>query len=626
MSNVLAMVGSQLFQASTAEATSPSMRAVQYQANRIVTNLVPDIGSLIECYKSGYIEIDQFKTLIASHGIPVSEAPFMFNPTKMSEGIIDWNSNYNSEGGTSWDQVLRSHLYHPSIAEINFLQNREVITPMLAHHYRQVQLDGNHNLADMWEKVRFEIPGPSDLIRFAVREAYNPDLIQRYGYHKETPIQVLPWMNKQGYGQDCGIDIPNGGTDGDGAERIGKAKWFDLYWWSHWELPSLTQGYEMLHRLYSTSRYGQSPDVVGNNTFDPEDMELLQKAQDIPDYWRQRLQAISYHPLNRTDSEWLFQHSVIDEQQLYHYLRQGGYDDETTLVLIDGSKVKKQKNKGIDPSKATKEWVCNTYKLGLLNDTNAVEYLKANGWNEADSKAFLTMCKLEMQSETARQQTQRIEEAYYRGIYNTTETRAQLIEIGIKQFQLDQFMLRWEMKRSTRVKLVSARQSLGFFKQNIITENELQARLFNLGYEPVSITNMISNAKQEKQMAYNKNVMRQAKEYAKQAKAKELELLKRQREIVKQSKEQAKIQQHIHDKRLRGIIKAASDANLKAWFGKDLIQLWEIYYRLYYKDFSLDDAERYVQLNFPDQTKDQRYAATTKAQAQYRKEGNPPIT
>ena len=79
------------------------------------------------------------------------------------------------------------------------------------------------------------------------------------------------------------------------------------YWRAHWELPSPTTGFEMLHRLHPDvlevigekyKEMGLNPDDLKT---DLDTLKELLKISDYPKYWRDRLAAISYSPLTRVD-------------------------------------------------------------------------------------------------------------------------------------------------------------------------------------------------------------------------------------------------------------------------------------------------------------------------------------
>lgn len=131
-------------------------------------------------------------------------------------------------------------------------------------------------------------PGSSDLIRFAFREVWDPvrraELLQE-GY----PVRFAEEMLFQGYNQD----------------------WANCYWAAHWELPSVGQLNEMLHRRVITGEIWDR--FVKYNDFDP-----------VVRPW---LKAISYSPYTRVDVRRLKDLELVSDQEVYENFQDLGYDD-----------------------------------------------------------------------------------------------------------------------------------------------------------------------------------------------------------------------------------------------------------------------------------------------------------
>ena len=232
------------------------------------------------------------------------------------------------------ERIIQFTHYTPSIAETLQMYNRQVITDDLALFYISQNCNGEYALAESWFQLRYEIPGPSDLIRFAVRDAFSPEAVQTFEYHKEFPIMIAPWLEKQGYGQVLDIRIPPGATTTAGIDERQNATWMDMYWWSHWDLPSPTQAYSMFQRFYATSRYGPSPEYNPEIKFESAQLELLLKTADYPTYWRKRLTALAYNVLTRVDTRRMYDIGVLDEAGVYHAYRAQGYSDLNAYRLL----------------------------------------------------------------------------------------------------------------------------------------------------------------------------------------------------------------------------------------------------------------------------------------------------
>lgn len=99
------------------------------------------------------------------------------------------------------------------------------------------------------------LPPVTDLVRFAVREVYNPPLRKALDLDEEFPLEVLPDAAKVGLSEESTRN----------------------YWAAHWELPSYTQLAQMLFR-------GQ---------LKPEEFRQALKALDYAPTWRGKLEEIA---------------------------------------------------------------------------------------------------------------------------------------------------------------------------------------------------------------------------------------------------------------------------------------------------------------------------------------------
>jgi hypothetical protein len=164
-----------------------------------------------------------------------------------------------------------------------------------------------------------------------------------------------------------------------------------------------------------------------------------------------------------------------------------------------------------------------------------------------------------------------------------------------------------------------------FFKNGVISEPELELRLWNLGYDALSITRIVGNALREIAVAKQKADLKAAIEAAKKAAALEkekLRLVKEQLKALEVAKKKALAE---YKAKLHGLIINSTDKNVVDWFNNGDVELWDVYYRLYHRDFRIGDAERWVKDRLPKTTKEERNAASKKAQTLYNSEPNPPL-
>lgn len=200
------------------------------------------------------------------------------------------------------------------------------------------------------------IPNVGDLIRMAVREAFSPDVVQRFNYGEAFPEAVLEFTKKQGLSDD----------------------WVKRYWYAHWELPSPTQGYEMLHRL----RKGRT-----ETTFDENDLDLLLRTADYAPYFRERMKLISYQPITRVDIRRIYKLGIIDAKEVKERYMDIGYNDKDAGVLADFT-VKYEDAQGNDKRDTYKDLsfsvLRSLYQKGKISESDLKTRLSAMKYDDIE--------------------------------------------------------------------------------------------------------------------------------------------------------------------------------------------------------------------------------------------------
>ncbi|GAI61105.1 unnamed protein product, partial [marine sediment metagenome] len=126
------------------------------------------------------------------------------------------------------------------------------------------------------EKLAKRIPGPGDLVTFALREVWRPDLRSEL-LSPNAPGRYYELMAKQGFGREFAED----------------------YWASHWVLPSVRQGFEMFWRI---------PE------FTEGELRALLTRLDILPRYHDNLMAIAYAPWTRVDIRRMHKVGVIPDR------------------------------------------------------------------------------------------------------------------------------------------------------------------------------------------------------------------------------------------------------------------------------------------------------------------------
>jgi len=413
----------------------------------------------------------------------------------------------------------------PTIDETNVMYNRGFLSNQLYDFLLNVNTSGETGLAKAFAELRFVIPPITDLIRFTVKDVFTPGIVEKFGYNKEFPIEILRYLEQQGLTGELPIPRPSGSTTTQGPDTREQVNWADLYWWSHWDLPSPTQAYTMLHRLYFQSTYGRSPLLANSieDRFTSIDLQDLLKTQDYPEYWRNKLELISYNPLTRVDTRRMFNIGEITRQEVYHSYRHQGYDDVNARKLLTFAEREKANYVYKEIGKDTKELVCKYYSEGIYHFNEAIERLITLGFEDDKARNIIMLCQAKMRSDDIKEKITYIRHSYYQGFITLSQVFTALANIGLSQEGQDRYVDKWRLKRQMVLKHVAANRAIKLFKRGFLTLPKFRELLLNLHYPSDEVNKIIGLAQLEVREWTLKQLTdalaRQAKEDEKNAKA-----------------------------------------------------------------------------------------------------------
>ena len=152
-------------------------------------------------------------------------------------------------------------------------------------------------LMERWQPLQ---PAEADLIRFAVREVFIPEELER--------------LSKPGPGSDFYVYMARQGYN---------KFWCDAFWAAHWVRPTVSQLNEALYR-----------GIIDVATWSKE-----VRLNDYVPYAIPWLQQIIFSPYTRVDLRRMWDMRTIDEATLYKEYRWGGYDDDHAKGMVLWTKV-----------------------------------------------------------------------------------------------------------------------------------------------------------------------------------------------------------------------------------------------------------------------------------------------
>jgi len=262
------------------------------------------------------------------------------------------------------------------------------------------------------DKLTLAYPSASDIVRFAVREVFSEEVVQKYGYDQDIPQAYLEWAKKLGLSEEF-------------------AKWF---WRAHWEIPSPGQAVELLTR----------------GIIDPADFDTILKIHDIAPFWRPRMLALAFDPYTRVDVRRMYELGILTDDDLIKAAKAAGYatkeDLEKLKALIGDPKVAERLFVG--SAEAYAEWIKSevldpwrndiirairkAYVNGLISRDKAKDYLAAVGYNVKLIDAVLDMWDVAEALDALGDKITEMVDACKKGLLEVEDMVEELRKLGVE--------------------------------------------------------------------------------------------------------------------------------------------------------------------------------------------------
>jgi len=377
--------------------------------------------------------------------VPLEIPPYELMLRLMRRGIISYPEyvEYAKRQGISqwWsDRIMAGTVVLPDPDEIGRLYLRGEIDES-AHDDLLRQLGYWDQTIQYRKRLYWLIPGPQDLIRMAVREAFDDLYAERYGTDERFPEEFRLWAQKQGLSE----------------------YWAKRFWRAHWELPSIQMGFEMLHRR-----------VIG-----PGELDDLMHALDIMPWWRERLKKISYRPLTRVDVRRMYRLGVLDRDQVKEAYLDLGYDQTNAERMVEFT-VRYETQQDRDLSKTE---ILKGYRTKVLTKDEAHTLLVQLGYSSAESDYLLALEDIREQEELEELATRTLKALYLKHQVDRGTVIAELSGLGFSARRIDTLVNQWDVQRQAQRRRPSKEDWLRWYKLGIVSSDKVKNELWQLGYD-----------------------------------------------------------------------------------------------------------------------------------------------
>lgn len=563
----------------------PAGKAIGYLTNYAAPIETPSLEQIIHLGMHGWLDDHTAGKLARIKGVQL--AP--------EAGVSDQAfQDPNQQLQDLWNRVYFASQELPTVHEYLTIANRQLMpdTQVVAG-LRRWGYYGDDVRKD-FANLRYEIPSSSDLVRFSVRHVFEPDLIAYLGYNDEfRPILDL-WHRFQGLNypifagpfatQVATFEAQVGQPPGSFlasylAAGLPDPTWAQAFWWSHWVLPSPTQGYLAWFRLnpLRNTRW-DGPEMAGVN-FSYDDLTLLLRANDYPPKYRAMLAAIARPIPGIRYARDFAKQKVYDEADLFSWTQRQGYSPQDGLDITRDIWTGARKADEAPVACRGCAAVEKAYETGIIDRPAMVEMFVNFGMDDGQAAARADLTDLSLQTRRAQEVVKSIRKQFLGGKIGATAAQQMLSTYGIVATRSVEYIDDWSLERETSSKEVAAQKAIKWTCQGILSVPDLVGRLTNLGYEQPDIAGMIAEA----ELCAQALAARAAAAAARQAAA-------QQRALIQAQKQAAMAIQSAR----RQLASHGSPSQLRKWFCEGHIGEPEVYGRLEFLGWPDIDIARLI--------------------------------
>lgn len=326
-------------------------------------------------------------------------------------------------------------MWRGEITEDEFIDNME-------------RLGYDASMQDTLEHISRFIPQIGDLIRFTVRDVFNPDVVKKYGYDTgfdEISGQLKPHLDK------IGVDLET----------------LRLYWRSHWELPSVSMAYEMLHR----------------GLISEDDIRVLLRINDVAPTWIEPIVKASYSNYTRVDVRRMYIAGVLDEDEVKRSYLDLGYNDDKAENMTAWT-ITEAMSSERDLSKAE---IINAYGAAVISDSETKTMLESLGYSEDETEIILSLAEYKIENAISKREKRVLSTQYVNGRINALEFQEGLEALKVNKRELELLTDEADARIKEKHKYPSKSDLDKWLKAGIIEKGEYRAEMSYIGYSEYHI-------------------------------------------------------------------------------------------------------------------------------------------
>ncbi len=284
------------------------------------------------------------------------------------------------------------------------------------------------------------IPPIQDLITMVAKEAFEPDMVARYGLDLEFPEEQSEWLSKQG------------------LSRF----WQEKYWAAHWDYPSPQQVLNLMHRGFIKQ----------------EDVAEYYRVVEMPKYWRDMLMKASHNVYTRVDLRRMHDMGVVTDADLVKNYMDQGYDEEHAGKMAEFTIAFNRDN----DKKITQAAIIKAYRNSILTKDDVKGLLSPLKYTPDQIDFMIASADFDEEIELQNVYIKSIKTRFTGNLWDDLQARSGLMKLNLPGARIDALMEAWTAEKMVDVKMPSKTDLDKFLKNKVITQDIYKIEMYRLGY------------------------------------------------------------------------------------------------------------------------------------------------
>jgi len=321
--------------------------------------------------------------------------------------------------------------------------HRALLSPEELEYYL-TSLGYNLENREVMAGLSWYIPQAQDLILFAVREVYNPEIVETFRQN-EGLDEV--WENIK--------------PDADAAHLSHET--FQKYWAAHWSLPGIQQGFEMLHRDEITET----------------ELGKLLVALDIMPFWREPLTKIAYSPLTRVDVRRMYNAGVLSPEETKEAYKHLGYSPLNAQRMLEFT----EQYYKTPERDLTKTEILRLYQERALDREGSAVLIAALGYSGDEVELLLTLEDLKTLQAYKKDTIETMKDGYVLGAYTVEQVEDALGKLDLGDIEVATTLNKFEQAKNKNIKLPTKSDLESWYSLGLIDADRFYIEMELLGYQ-----------------------------------------------------------------------------------------------------------------------------------------------